>query len=88
MAGGKLRGAGDRSAGHSIDDGDFGYTGKSHWTEAHKRYLRDLKLPFKAHCIIMEELISQIDQLEARIARLETHMELMCADWGLSLIHI
>lgn len=60
----------------------FGYTGKSHWTEAHKRYLRDLKLPFKAHCIIMEELISQIDQLEERIARIETHMELMCADWG------
>jgi transposase len=60
----------------------FSYTGKSHWTDAHKRYLRDLKLPFKAHCLIMEELISQIDQLEARIARLETHMELMCADWG------
>jgi len=60
----------------------FGYTGKSHWTEAHKRYLRDLKLPFKAHCIIMEELISQIDQLGERIARIETHMELMCADWG------
>jgi len=24
----------------------FGYTGKTHWTEAHKRYLRDLRLPF------------------------------------------
>ena len=24
----------------------FRYTGKTHWTEAHKRYLRDLRLPF------------------------------------------
>jgi transposase len=59
----------------------FGYTGKTHWTEAHKRYLRDLRLPFACHRIIMEELISQIDQLVARIDRLEGHMELMCAEW-------
>lgn len=59
----------------------FGYTGKCHWTEAHKRYLRELKLPFPAHRIIMEELIGQIDQLEARIKRLEEHMELLSEQW-------
>ena len=59
----------------------FGYTGKTHWSEAHKRYLRELRLPFACHRIIMEELISQIDQLGARIERLEGHMELMCAEW-------
>lgn len=59
----------------------FRYTGKTHWTEAHKRYLRDLRLPFACHRIIMEELIGQIDQLVARIERLEGHMELMCAEW-------
>ncbi len=59
----------------------FGYTGKTNWTEAHKRYLRELRLPFACHRIIMEELISQIDQLVARIDRLEGHMELMCAEW-------
>jgi transposase len=60
----------------------FGYTGKTTWTEAHKRYLRELKLPLAAHRIIMEELIGQIDQLEARIARIESHMALVCADWA------
>jgi len=60
----------------------FGYTGKTHWTEAHKRYLRGLQLPFACHGIILEELIGQIDQLEARIQRLEKHMELMCAEWA------
>lgn len=59
----------------------FCYTGKTHWTEAHKRYLRGLKLPFVCHGIILEELIGQIDQLEARKKRIEEHMELMCADW-------
>ncbi|MEI6175648.1 MAG: IS110 family transposase [Verrucomicrobiota bacterium] len=59
----------------------FRYTGKTTWTEAHKRYLRNLRLPFACHCIIMEELIGQIDQLVARIERFEGHMELMCAEW-------
>ena len=59
----------------------FRYIGKTHWTEAHKRYLRDLRLPFACHRVIMEELIGQIDQLVARIERLEGHMEPMCAEW-------
>lgn len=55
--------------------------GKTHWTDAHKRYLRDLRLPFPAHRIIMEELIQQIDQLMDRVARFEAQMELLYADW-------
>lgn len=59
----------------------FNYSGKTTWTDAHKRYLRDLSLPFPAHRVILEELIGQIDQLEARIARYESHMEHLYADW-------
>ena len=59
----------------------FKYSGKTTWTEAHKRYLRHLSLPFPAHRVILEELIGQIDQLEARIARYESHMEHLYADW-------
>ena len=59
----------------------FHYAGKTHWTAAHKRYLRELQLPLPAHRIIMEELIHQIDQLDERILRLEGHMELLCATW-------
>jgi transposase len=53
----------------------FNYSGKTTWTDAHRRYLRALSLPFPAHGVILEELIGQIDQLEARIARYESHME-------------
>jgi transposase len=59
----------------------FNYTGKTTWNDAHKRYLRDLSLPFPAHRVILEELIGQIDQLDARIARYEDHMESLCSDW-------
>jgi transposase len=59
----------------------FNYSGKTTWNDAHKRYLRDLSLPFPAHRVILEELIGQIDQLDARIARYESHMESLYADW-------
>jgi len=59
----------------------FKYSGKTTWTDAHKRYLRHLSLPFPAHRVILEELIGQIDQLDERIARYESHMEHLYADW-------
>ena len=59
----------------------FNYTGKSTWTEAHKRYLRELNVPFPAHRVIIEELIGQIDHLDERIARYESHMEQLYEDW-------
>lgn len=59
----------------------FNYTGKTTWNDAHKRYLRELSLPFPAHRVILEELIGQIDQLDERIARYEDHMEQLFADW-------
>ena len=59
----------------------FNYTGKTTWNEAHNRYLRHLSLPFQAHRVILEELIGQIDQLDERIARYESHMQSLYADW-------
>jgi len=59
----------------------FNYTGKTTWNDAHKRYLRNLTLPFAAHRVILEELIDQIDQLDARITRYESHMTQLYADW-------
>jgi transposase len=58
------------------------HTQKTTWTEAHKRYIRELKLASPAHHVIREALIQQIDQLESRVARIEDHMELLCATWS------
>jgi len=59
----------------------YNSSGKTHCTEAHKRYLRELHLPFPAHRVILEKLLGQVDQLAERIARLETQMELLYRDW-------
>jgi len=39
----------------------YNYSGKTHWTEAHKRYLRQLTLPDAAHNIVLEDHIKLID---------------------------
>jgi len=59
----------------------FNDTGKTTWNDAHKRYLRVLSLPFPAHRVILEELIGRINQLDERIARCESRMESLYADW-------
>lgn len=60
----------------------FNYSGKTHWTEAHQCYLRELRLPHASHRIILEECIGQINQLQERVCRIEQHMESVLADWG------
>ena len=59
----------------------FNYSGKSHWTEAHKRYLRELRLPDAAHRVVMEHNLAQIDQLTERIADFESAMLNLLEDW-------
>jgi transposase len=39
-------------------------------------------MPFPAHRVIVHELIDQIDTLDERIARYESHMEVLCNDWS------
>ena len=39
----------------------FNYTGKSNWTPAHMRYLRELVMPHDAHKIVLEEYMQAID---------------------------
>ena len=59
-----------------------GQSSKGHWTEEHKRYLRELRLPLPAHRFVMEELIGQIDQLLERVARYEERMEALLDTWN------
>ena len=57
------------------------YEGKTHWTQAHWRYLRSLRLPHDAHAFIMEELLQQIARIEDQVTRIETRMELLLDGW-------
>jgi transposase len=59
----------------------YRYTGKSAWTEAHRRYLRELVLPHPAQRVILEDALLTITNAEQRIARLEDQMEALLVEW-------
>lgn len=57
------------------------YAGKSRWTAAHMRYLRDLKLPSAAHQRVLEEYLQAIDSAHERVERLADHLETLLLTW-------
>jgi transposase len=59
----------------------FRYTGKSSWTDAHKRYLSGLLMSQPAQQIVFQELIHAIDDASARLERLTQAMENALPDW-------
>ena len=59
----------------------YNYDGKTHWTEAHKRYLRHLTLPDAAHNRVLEDNLTTVDFHVDRIARLEEAMLQLLEDW-------
>jgi transposase len=61
----------------------YRYTGKSAWTEAHRRYLRELVLPHAAQRVVLEDGIRAIDSAGERIARLEDQMQALLESWAM-----
>ena len=59
----------------------FRYTGRSSWTDAHKRYLSGLLMPRPAQQIVFQECIHAIDDASERVARLTQAVEDALAGW-------
>jgi len=59
----------------------YNYDGKTHWTEAHKRYLRHLTLPDAAHNRVLEDNLTTVDFHVERITKLEAEMLQLLNDW-------
>ncbi len=60
----------------------YNYKGKTKWTEAHMRYLRELTLPHPAQKVILEEYLMAISAAGERITRIEMQMEKLYRDWS------
>ncbi|HYM85791.1 MAG TPA: IS110 family transposase, partial [Pseudoxanthomonas sp.] len=58
----------------------YRYTGKSAWTEAHRRYLRELVLPHPAQRVVLEDAIAAAGD---RIGRLEDQMHSLLESWAM-----
>jgi transposase len=59
----------------------YRYTGKSSWTEAHRRYLREIVLPHPAQRVVLEDALNAITTAGERIGRLEEQMEALLIQW-------
>ena len=59
----------------------FNYTGRSKWSAAHMRYLRELVMPHDAHKIVLEEYMQAIDTGIERVARLVDKMKQLLSGW-------
>jgi len=59
----------------------YNYSGKTHWTQAHLNYLRDLKLPDAAHNRVLEDNLTTVNFHVERIEKLEKEMLQLLQDW-------
>lgn len=61
----------------------YRYSGKSAWTEAHLRYLREIVLPHAAQRVVLEDALRAISVATERIARLEESMGALLQSWAM-----
>jgi transposase len=59
------------------------YAGKAAWTEAHRRYLRELVMPHGAQRVVLEDSLRAITTAQERIQRLEDQMEALLQSWAM-----
>ena len=59
------------------------YTGRSNWTEKHRRYLRELVLQDPVQKQVLEEYLQTIDLAERRVVGLEDQMRQGLEQWSL-----
>ena len=64
----------------------YRYSGKSSWTAAHMRYLRELVVNHPAQKFVLEETIESIERAVHRLAQLEAHMKTVVAEWRMKPI--
>ena len=62
----------------------YRYQGKSAWSAAHERYLRELVLPHPAMKVILEEYLQGIGAAAERIERCEAAMRDLLEKWRLA----
>lgn len=57
------------------------YSGRSHWTDAHLRYLRELILIDPVQKLILEEYLLAVDSGVSRVQGIEDHMHVRLESW-------
>jgi transposase len=62
------------------------YPGKKGWTEAYRRWLARVRFEHAAQQLVLQDYIHVVEDAEARVARLTTHIERLLAGWSMQPI--
>ena len=77
----EVRGRARQQLGALLLRNGYRYGGKSPWTEAHMRYLRELMLPEPAQKFVLEEYLQRVDASVAQVERIEQQMTQLLPTW-------
>jgi transposase len=59
------------------------YTGKGPWSQAHMRWLSDIKMPHRSQQIVLQEYIGTLNQSKDRVQRLTGQIQQLLPQWQL-----
>jgi len=59
----------------------YSYVGKANWSEAHRRYLREITFPLPTMKAVLEESIMAIEQTEERLRRFDELLSVHVPKW-------
>jgi transposase len=59
------------------------YTGRALWSQAHVRWLSDVKMPHRSQQIVLQEYIGTLNQCKDRVQRLTEQIQQLLPEWQL-----
>lgn len=60
----------------------YRYSGKSHWTKAHKNWIADIKMPHRAQQITLHEYVHAAQEQLERVERLTLQIQELLSQWS------
>jgi transposase len=57
------------------------YTGRASWSQAHMRWLSDIKMPHRSQQIVLQEYIGTMNQCKDRVQRLTDQIQQLLPEW-------
>lgn len=60
----------------------YRYSGKSHWTKAHKNWIADIKMPHRAQQITLHEYVHAAQEQLERVERLTLQIQELLPQWS------
>lgn len=62
----------------------YRYSGQSHWSKAHLRWIADIKMPHRAQQIVLQEYVHAVKEHNDRVQRLTEQIRELIPQWQLA----